>query len=327
MSGVPNRASAGALPSLCSWNGRGIFCGSRPEDRLRARKLLHVQKCVKSADISGFQETHASHASTYNFIHSYACSHWVGWSTNCSEHTNDNIVNFSIDQDSTFGVSASAASHQEQLNVSTMGSSSGQKSNFVISSHPRGLAEKTREPTYSNHRPLDDSHSDSSSCSGSEGSHESLSSTDCSATSELTASSESLLSSGDTPTKGGGVMTFVRRAAFGSTAVCNFNMLVSGRCLETHITDNDQHFYHINIHFFGLTPLQIKNISNRIEHLQELAKHDPMRIAVFVAGDLNLRFADKPILHARSAVESFKEPKYAKGAKVFFALSSLFYAH
>ena len=36
----------------------------------------------------------------------------------------------------------------------------------------------------------------------------------------------------------------------------------------------------------------------------------------FVAGDLNLRFPDKPLVHARSAVEQFKDPKYARGAKL-----------
>ena len=111
-------------------------------------------------------------------------------------------------------------------------------------------------------------------------------------------------------------MTFVRRASFSKSATCRFSMLVPGRCLKTHITDNNKHYFHINIHFFGLTPLQIKHISCRIEHLQEQAKHDPLRVAVIVAGDLNLRFADKPIVHARSAVELFKEPKYAKGANI-----------
>jgi len=77
-----------------------------------------------------------------------------------------------------------------------------------------------------------------------------------------------------------------------------------------------KHFYHINIHFFGLTPQHIKRISERIEQLQELAKQDPLHVFIFVAGDLNLRFPDKPLVHARSAVEQFKDPKYARGAKL-----------
>ena len=40
-----------------------------------------------------------------------------------------------------------------------------------------------------------------------------------------------------------------------------------------------------------------------------------MHVAVFVFGDFNIRFSDKPVVHAQTAVETFKEPKYAKGAK------------
>ena len=96
----------------------------------------------------------------------------------------------------------------------------------------------------------------------------------------------------------------------------SFACLVPGRCIESHVIDNLKHFYHINIHFFGLTPQHIKRISERTEQLQELARHDPLPVFIFVAGDLNLRFADKPLVHARSAVEQFKEPKYSRGAKL-----------
>ena len=41
-----------------------------------------------------------------------------------------------------------------------------------------------------------------------------------------------------------------------------------------------------------------------------------MHVAVLVLGDFNIRFPDKPVLHVQTAVETFKERKYAKVAKI-----------
>ena len=69
LSGGPNIDECSAqVPSLRTWNGRGVFTGARPSDTLRMKKLSHLHACVQSADFCGIQETHVKHATLHDFF-------------------------------------------------------------------------------------------------------------------------------------------------------------------------------------------------------------------------------------------------------------------
>ena len=62
------------------------------------------------------------------------------------------------------------------------------------------------------------------------------------------------------------------------------------------ITFGNSTFVFINIHFYDFTNEQTSHVANTISHHAHLATLDPLGYFVVVAGDLNFRFADKPIL-------------------------------
>ena len=119
-----------------TWNGRGIFAGTRPDNKLRLRKLQHVQQLVRQATIMGFQETHASHAATHNFTHQFASTHWIGWTLIDSEFTFDNIDFFTIDNSLNSCVDGvGAEAHEKSGAPANAGLGSNQSSNAHGFSH------------------------------------------------------------------------------------------------------------------------------------------------------------------------------------------------
>ena len=134
------------------------------------------------------------------------------------------------------------------------------------------------------------------------------------------SSSKSILSKSSGASKGicrskGGVLTTIQRSAFSKQATCSSVVYVPGRCIETIIVDKNCTTYVINIHFFGWTHAQTALVSDRLLVLYALAACDPLTHRVFVLGDFNIRFEEKPILDVGNMATTQKPPKHSKMAK------------
>ena len=269
------------LPLAGSWNGRGIFFGSSAGDRTRHKKLAHLTSLVSKVDLLGVQETHAQHASALNFAQGFQSSHWFSWSSCDStliyENGPDSMV---INNDL---VSCDSTDGELGGNSCSADSSSSVSSSFGS---------------------MSESGSDTS---------------DCSTPSRACASSLKESSSRNQARsllKSGGVMSFIRKRAFSSAANCYHVSLVPGRCIETIVNDVDVATHFINVHFHGWSLHDANKVADRLRVLLQEAAASPLSVRVILLGDLNIRFAEKPVLDLASQKATFKEPKHSKVAKV-----------
>jgi len=85
--------------------------------------------------------------------------------------------------------------------------------------------------------------------------------------------------------------------------------------------DNDIRTHLFNIHFHGWSMHEAHTVAERLKLLHLESAANPLLSRIIVAGDMNLRFSDKPVLDVSTSKAMFKEPKHSKVAKVL--LSSL----
>lgn len=161
---------------------------------------------VQGSDFFGVQESHAKHADLLDMYRAFRSTHWIGASSCGSNCVFDNLSNHVVDL--------------EVQGVCTHSQCSGSDHDVSSEAYSWGSGRSSGESSSTSSSSLYENSAISDSDYSSKSSHASISAD---------------LSSG-------GVISFVRRAFFSAAATCSFDMLVPGRCIETHVVDNAKHF-------------------------------------------------------------------------------------